>query len=238
MAVAGVLQDVLNSLISPEDDDGKKTYDKIPDYVLEHNMVLIDPFGISQRGYLKIPLPYGFNAFNNLGRALSRGVRGEYSIGEAVNSGVGAMWGAFNPLGEANSRLNDIAPTVVDPIVDLYMNENYAGIPIMPAANPYGTDEVASQRYWNNTSPALVTVADWVSRLTGGEGPYMPGLVELNPNQMGYVLAQIFGGAGQFAGRAYSMVAPEVLGGKGIIEKGRSVTSRTWTSTTSSVPEG
>lgn len=217
--VAGVLEDVLNSLISPDDDDGKKIYDKIDDYILEHNLVLIDPFGITSRGYIKLPLPYGFNGLHNLGRAVSRGLRGGYTVGEAVNSSVATLWNAFNPLGEANSILNYVAPTILDPVVDLYLNENYAGVPIAPAANPYGQDQVNSQRYWTNTSPALVTVADWASRLTGREGEYLPGYLEVSPNQLGYIMAQATGGIGQFVGRAYSMLAPEAAGGKGVIEK-------------------
>ena len=45
VVVAGAVQDLLMSMLSPEDDDGEKTYDKIPEHILERNMVFMDPFG-------------------------------------------------------------------------------------------------------------------------------------------------------------------------------------------------
>ena len=66
-------------MMSDEDEDGVKQYDKIPDYILEHNMVfmlpdVVDPFG---RGYVSIPMPYGMNAFHNVGVTLPRWLRAD-----------------------------------------------------------------------------------------------------------------------------------------------------------------
>lgn len=211
---AGFIQDQLMALFSGDDDDGKKTYDKIPQYVLEHNIVFMDPFGLSKRGYFKIPLPYLMNGIYNAGRAMSRGIRGGATIGESLGSIAGTMAESLNPWGGANTFLNFIAPTVVDPIIDLYTNEDFSGTPIAPTSSPFGIQEKNSQRYWNNTNPAYVSIADWMSRLTGGEGQYIPGAAEWSPNQIQYMVEQVTGGTGTFATRIYDLVA-----GKNVIEE-------------------
>ena len=48
---------------------------RFPDYVLERNMVIVNPFARKPKGrkatwedyYIKVPLPYGYNIFHNMG---------------------------------------------------------------------------------------------------------------------------------------------------------------------------
>lgn len=203
---AGFMMDLLNALLSEEDDDGRLAYDKIPDYILEHNWVLPDLFGMSERGYYKIPMPYLMNGIFNFGRSVSRGMRGGYTPGEAMTSGVGTMAEALNPFGGMHSFLNFVAPTVLDPFVDLARNEDFTEAPIAPPEPPFGVSDVASQRYWNNTNPAYVTIANWVSRLTGGDAEAnMPGMAEWSPNTYEYAMEFLTGGAGAFAMRVLNM---------------------------------
>jgi hypothetical protein len=169
---------------------------------------MMDPFGLSQRGYFKIPLPYLMNAIYNAGRVMSASVRGQYTPGKAFSSIGGTMIDSINPWSGSNSFLNFVAPTIADPIVDLARNENFAGDPIAPPANPYGGDEKASQRYWNNTSPMYVSIANWLSRLSGSEGNYLPGSLEYSPNQIGYVMEWLGGGSATFARRAWDFAVP------------------------------
>lgn len=213
---AGMVQDALMAFLSPEDDDGVKTYDKIPDYILEHNMVFIDPFGLTDRGYFKIPLPYLMNGVFNAGRNASQIARGGIPMADGLGSMGRVLFESMSPLGQMNSFLNFVSPTITDPIVDLTINKTFSGAPIMPAENPYGQTERASQRYWNNTSPAYISVADWIAKLTGGSGDYMDGLVEVSPNQIDYMLNFITGGVGTFLVRSWDFVAPEALGGKSV----------------------
>lgn len=214
--LAGVLQDQLMTMLSPDDADGQKVYDKIPQYILEHNMIFMDPFGMSKRGYFQIPLPYLMNSIWNMGRAVSRGARGSYTPGQTFNSMFGTLYESLNPWGGTNNFLNFVAPTILDPVVDLYTNSNFANQPIAPPANPFGLSENASQRYWNNTSPAYVSVANWISRLTGSDGDYIPGAVEWSPNQIQYVADWGLGGVGTFLQRSFDLFSP--VGGKGVLK--------------------
>jgi hypothetical protein len=206
--VAGALQDMLMSMLFAKDDDGISQYDKIPEYVLQNNVVLADPFGLSNRGYFKIPMPYLMNSIWNAGRVASAAVRGHYTPGKAVNSMLGPFIESINPWGGSNSFANFVAPTIADPIVDLIRNENFAGNPIAPPPNPYGGDEKASQRYWNNTSPLYVSIADWMSRLSGSSGNYLPGAVEASPNQVEYLMEWVGGGTATFVRRAWDLLSP------------------------------
>ena len=206
--VAGAVQDMLMSMLSEEDDDGEKKYDKIKPHILEHNMVFMDPFGISERGYFQIPMPYLMNGIYNFGRMVSKTARGEADMGELMSSGGMTLLNSLNPYGEANNLVNFFAPSVLDPVVDHYMNENFAGNPIVPPENPFSeVNEVASQRYWANTNPAYITISDWMSKLTGRKGDYIPGVVEVSPNKVEYAVEWATGGVGPFLARAAWLAA-------------------------------
>jgi hypothetical protein len=200
----GVMQDMIMAALSGEDDDGALIYDKIPDYILEHNMILPDILGTSERGYYKIPLPYMMNGVWNAGRSMSRAMRGGYTMGEAMKTSTVTMAESLSPFGALNSFANFVAPTVMDPIIDLSQNKDFANRPISPPESQYGVGVVGSQRYWNNTNPAYVAIADWLHKLSGGDGDYMPGLAEWSPNQIQFVMEFALGGAGAFANRLYN----------------------------------
>jgi len=197
----GALQDFVNSLVSEEDEDGILIYDKIPDYILEHNMVL--PLGDlgAGRDYLAIPMPYGLNAAVNAGRALSRTMRGEYSASEGGLSMVMTAVDALNPIGGTENLYNFAVPTAFDPFVEIMRNENYAGVPVYKQAYP-GDDSPDSQRYFNNVSPSAKWVAENLNSLTGGTSE-ISGFVDWNPEIMDYWFDFLTGGIGRFAKRTF-----------------------------------
>lgn len=202
---AGALQDILMSAISQIAPDGEKEYDKISEDVLENNMIFINP--LSEKGYFKIPMPYLFNAAWNSGRAMMRGMRGGYTVGETMNSVIGTAANSLNPWGSSGSFLNYIAPTVVDPIVDLYTNKNFAGAPIAPEKDKYSSVDLPAQRYWNNTSGFYTTLANVLDKSTGGDGVFK-GAISYSPNQYEYGFEFLGGGAWSTIVRAWGMVSP------------------------------
>lgn len=200
IAVVGLMQDMINSLMSDDDDDGKKIYDKIPDYKLETNMILMDPFGITKNGYYAIPLPYGFNAFYNMGRSIGRNLRGEYKTSQAVTSIGSTFIDAFNPIGGTESFLNFISPTVLDPVVALSINKDFTGRKIYPEPFPGSVPKADSQMYWSTTSPIFKNTAQFLNWATGGT-EYVPGMIDLSPDVMEYMFDYMTGGVGAFARR-------------------------------------
>lgn len=57
----GIPHALLCRWLMGDDDDGVSKYDKIPDYIKDSNFIIPAPFG--DGGYVKIPLPYGYNIF-------------------------------------------------------------------------------------------------------------------------------------------------------------------------------
>ena len=202
IVIVGALQDMINSLMSDDDDDGKKIYDKIPDYKLQTNLILMDPFGLTKNGYFAVPLPYGFNAFFNMGRSISRNLRGEYKTSEAATSMLSTFVDAFNPVGGTESFLNFISPTILDPVVALSINQDFTGRKIYPEPFPGSVPKADSQMYWSTTSPLFKNTADFMNWATGGT-EYVPGMIDLSPDVMEYAFDYVLGGVGSFARRTY-----------------------------------
>jgi len=195
---AGVLQDQLNALLSPEDEDGEKVYDKIPDYVLERNFILPDILGVTGRSYISIPMPYGLNMAHNIGRSVSRAGRGEYDPGEAAAGIVVNIADTLNPIGGTESLANFFAPTVADPFIDIIENEDFADKPIYKEGLPFDrTPAPDSQQYWATTSPSAIWVAKTINELTGGN-EVRPGFVDWSPDIMEFWFDFVTGGVGRF----------------------------------------
>jgi hypothetical protein len=209
VVVAGIMQDIINRALSGDDDDnGVTDYDDIPDYVLATNFVLMDPLGIVPRtktggqGYFAFPMPYGFNAFWNLGRNMSAGVSGSpvHNPGKSAMNGLMGFLDAFNPLGGVQSVWNFIAPTIADPWVDLITNKDFAGNDIVPERPSFGLPVPDSQKYWSNTNEVPKYIAEQLNSLTGGN-EVRKGAVDWSPEVLQYAFDYATGAAGKFATR-------------------------------------
>lgn len=210
VVVAGIMQDIINRALSGDDDDnGVTDYDDIPDYVLQTNFVMMDPLGIVPRtknggqGYFAFPMPYGFNAFWNLGRNMSAGVSGSpvHNPGKSAMNGLMGFLDAFNPLGGVQSVWNFIAPTFADPLVDVITNKDFAGNDIVPERPSFGLPVPDSQKYWSNTNEVPKYIAEQLNSLTGGN-EVRKGAVDWSPEVLQYVFDYATGAAGKFATRA------------------------------------
>ncbi len=196
---AGFLQDQLNSVLSEEDDDGKRIYDKIPDYILEHNLILPDPFGFTERSYIAIPMPYGLNMAHNIGRATSQVARGGTTAGKGTSSIVGTIVDTINPIGGTESFANLAAPTVADPFIDVLENEDFAKKPIYKEGFP-GDRGPDSQRYWSTTNPSAVWVSNTLNNISGGTSE-IKGFIDVSPDVLNFWLEYATGGVGRFVQR-------------------------------------
>ena len=196
---AGFLQDQLNSVLSEEDDDGKRIYDKIPDYILEHNLILPDPFGFTERSYIAIPMPYGLNMAHNIGRATSQVARGGTTVGKGTSSIVGTIVDTINPIGGTESFPNLVAPTVADPFIDVLENEDFAKKPIYKEGFP-GDRGPDSQRYWSTTNPSAIWVSNALNDISGGTSE-IKGFIDVSPDVLNFWLEYATGGVGRFVQR-------------------------------------
>ena len=131
----GFALDALNMMLSGDDDDGESFYDKISDFDKSRNLIVMIPDGGGK--HIKIPLPYGYNAFFAMGRTaseISSGKRWQHSMASLLTTIVDS----FNPIGGSDNIASFLSPTIGDPIVDLTRNRDFADRPIMPEQNQYG----------------------------------------------------------------------------------------------------
>lgn len=192
----GVLQAVM--LLAAGYDD-----DEIPEFV--KSRALIIPLGTDAEGkkrYFTIPLPLGLHVLPNTGRVLAELTMddGKDALSKGF-SAVGEIAGAFNPLGGGNiftadGALRTVAPTVIDPVIEVLSNKNFAGTAI--EREGYGNDprpgfERAREGTLRApTGQAYLEISRILNKVSGGD-EYEAGRVSPTPEMVRY-LAQVVGG--------------------------------------------
>lgn len=210
---AGYLLASLNRAGAGQDDDGVNWYDKVPDYVKEHNLVIMKSLlGGKQGEYWTIPLPYGYNMFYLLGGTVEGVSGGNLKPTKAAGNIIGGALGAFNPLGSedsqslAGSLLKNLSPTLPRAFMDYAMNENFMGTQIRRQNAPWGTPKPDSTLGRRSTPEAYKAFATWLNTATGGS-QYRSGAVDINPDSMKYWIDYISGGTGRFIGQTVDAAA-------------------------------
>lgn len=210
VVVGGFLTELLNAFMSGTDDDGESYYDKISDFDKSRNIILMIPGTAGE--HIKIPMPYGYNVFANAGRTLAEVYRrGGDRWQESASNFVSSVADAFNPIGGTDSILKAIAPTIIDPIVDLEQNSDYSGRPIMPEQNPFEPPAPDAQRYFGSVGPHWRAITDWLTKATGGSD-VEPGAIDVSPETLEHLSGVVFGAAGSFLDRNVGLVGKLATG--------------------------
>lgn len=202
---AGVMQSVWNSLAAGEDDDGESYYTKMlrnEPYKLERQFVFFLP---GSDKYVSFPMPYGYNAFHHLGVQSAAVMSGDKTPLEAIADGARVAFDAFNPIG-SGSIANMISPTITDPAIELYGNENFFGAPIYPEENPFDkAPPPDSSKSFSSTHPAFKWLAEQMNAITGGSS-IEPGAVDIHPDTLEHLWGFFTGGIGRFGAQATETV--------------------------------
>jgi hypothetical protein len=186
----------LANSMAGEDEDGEDYYNKIDDFVRERNMIFMIP-GTKGR-YFKIPAPWGYNLFWNIGSELSRAVTKEnYSAMAGAGRLMSVAAGAFNPV-QSGTLLQTLSPTVADPFVQVSENKNWFGGDLMPAVNKFEKIPTPdSQRYWRSASVGSKWVAQTLNRISGGD-KVKSGAIDVSPETLDLMLDTAGGSALRF----------------------------------------
>tara|TARA_R110002096_G_scaffold2864_2_gene14567 strand:- start:377 stop:8917 length:8541 start_codon:yes stop_codon:yes gene_type:complete len=189
---------------SDEDEDEVLFYNKIPDYVKERNMIIMRPDG---KNYWKIPMPYGYNIFANIGTAAVETAAGHKSPLEATAFLAGATINAFSPVsfGQSEDLFKKAAktaiPTALKPLVDVAVNETYFGGPVKAEQYPFGTPKPNSSMSFR--SPEEVKqFFSWMNEATGGSEDVPSPVFDVNPDGAWYIVEYYLGGIGKFVERS------------------------------------
>lgn len=190
-----------------KDEDDEYYYDKLSEHTRSHNFILPNFLTSKEGDFIKIPLPYGFNFFTNLGETGLRVALGKDSATHGLAHVAGSAFGSFSPLGSPNIADDDaefieevgrFAPTVMQPYLDLVFNKNFAGYPIYREPFIKGqAEQPDSQMYFSNINPIFKGITSGLNSMTGGD-EVTAGWLDMNPEHLEHVFGTFTGGAGTF----------------------------------------
>lgn len=213
----GFFMTLLNLARSDDDPEEKwkKNYANIPDY--ERQGFIIIKTGRGQNDYVKVPLAFGLKIPYYLGEQMAMTLFGQVKPLKAAVNVLSNTVDAFNPMGKG-SLLNLVAPTLLDPVVDLFTNKNVFDRPIVPEKRPYNEGVPQSQQSFRSTSPTAVSIAEMLNSATGGN-KYKPGMLDLYPGWIEYGAGWVTGGLGRFTGGIFDWAKNTYQGVPTPIEK-------------------
>ncbi len=199
--LAGVLQTFALALAGFGDDEP-------PEYIKARNLVI--PMPGTQKGYGLLPMPLGFNLLPNVGRAAAEAVQAglmgrDVKPMQRLANLVGAFYGTFSPLGGTGGPIQEILPTVADPIAAVVSNKDWTGKSISKEdqssldPTPGHTRVRDTASYW---ATFLSKAINWA---TGGTA-YTPGALSPTPDMIDYLVEQVTGGIGRELSKASQVV--------------------------------
>jgi len=226
MAVFSGMLTYLNIAMSEEDDDGVLFYTKIDDYIKERNMIIMKPDG---EHYWKIPLPYGFNIFNNIGTAFTEVSMGERTAGNSIGFLANSLLGSFSPVPLSTSDtaektlLKSFIPTVIKPILELAINESYFNSEIYNKNYPGATPRPEAELGRRTTPQAFKNISKFLNEVIGGGSEYRSGSLmgvstDINPDKIRYLYDFATGGVGKLIGNTVETTENLIKKSQGIEE--------------------
>ena len=204
MIIMNALLTMVNRAASDEDEDGTLFYNKIPDYVKERNMIIMRPDG---KNFWKVPMPYGYNVFANIGTTSVEVASGDKPALEGLAFMAMSMVNAFNPVsfGQAENLGTQVAktsiPTAFKPFFEAFaFNETYFGGPVKAEQYPFGTPKPNSSMSFRSPEE-IKQFFSWMNEATGGS-ENVPGMIDINPDGGWYIFEYFLGGTGKFVTRS------------------------------------
>lgn len=211
LVALGIVEDMVNSYNSEEDEDGELAYDKIPNYKLEMSAVVM-----TGDGAITMPLPYGYNVFPYMGKQIGKMMRGVKSPGDAMGDTAAAAFAAFSPMfmddsdNAGDNFIKMISPTALDPLVEVALNKDWLGRKIVPR-NAYGDYGPDAYKYYNGVSDISLAISDMMNRATGGNKA-KSGMIDISPEVIDHLFQFGSGGAGRFTSRVVETTANLLTG--------------------------
>jgi predicted RNA methylase len=190
----GLLLGVMQAIMMAGYDD-----DEPPQWERDRNLII--PTGDGK--YIKIAMPLGFNAIPAFGRIMTEwALDGFTDPSERVTHILGMLLDVTNPIGNAGMSLQTIAPTIIDPLAALAENKDWSGRPIAQEDFNSLDPTPGFTRSKNTASSLSKVISESLNTLTGGTD-YKPGTFSPTPDQIDYLIGQVFGGVGRESLKAW-----------------------------------
>ena len=193
---------LLNLAISGRDpEDDELWYNKLSEYDKSRNMILC--YGQGKDDFLKVPLPYGYGLFNNMGMSLAEVSTGNRTPDSALMMLGTTAFTSFSPIsfggiGENPGPfvLRSLSPTVIKPFVEMAENKTFFGAPVTGSQLPFGTPVPSSELSFR-APQKMQEFFEYMNESTGGS-QFKSGWADFNPDYSWYLFEYMIGGSGDF----------------------------------------
>lgn len=198
MAAVGFISSVIGRAMGGEDEDGIDKLDKVPVFKRATTLILSpDVPGAA------IPVPYGWNAFFAAGVFMADTLwAGSQPAATSAKRIAQAAFEGFSPIGSAglssDSNLGTVfkglSPTAALPLLEIMLNENRFGAPIVKEAGLFGGGKRPNaEMAFDSASPISAGIFKGLNRATGGD--YVnPGAIDVNPGIVDHLISSYIPG--------------------------------------------
>jgi hypothetical protein len=204
MVLTGFMSSIFSRMVGGEDEDGIDKIDKIPFFKRATTILIPNPLSTGDRPFVSIPVPYGWNAFFAAGSFMADSFFGDTTPEHTSKRIFEAAFEGFSPIGTAGLDsqtwsgviAKGIAPTATLPIVEMILNENRFGAPIVKQASMYGGGmRPNAEMAFDSVSPISAGIFKGLNRATGGD--YVnPGTIDINPGIVDHLIRSYVPGLG------------------------------------------
>lgn len=197
MVLFNAMLTMLNIALSDKDEDDELFYNKIPDYVKERAMIIM----VDGENYIKIPMPYGYNIFANMGQTMAEVGAGERDPWSGVTFMANSALTSFSPMsfGQSKDLITSLSkgavPTPFKPIVDILANETYFGGKVHAEQSPFGAPKPESEMSFRSPE-GVKSFFRFMNEATGGSED-VSGTLDFNPDKLYYLFEYAIGGVGR-----------------------------------------
>jgi len=206
----GFANGLRNLMVSDDDkmEKGRKNYMNIPEWEKQGNLII--KTGPGEKDYIKIPIGAQLNIPFYLGEKFAALLAGQATPADtAANAASGMFWSAM-PI-SSGPLAQMIAPSVVQPLVDLYYNQKWTGSPVHPPETQFTKGTPRSYQEGKNTGAPFSEFTRWLNNATGGNAA-QPGAIDVYPDDVQHLYDFVVGGAGRSATSLYQYVANLMTG--------------------------
>ncbi len=190
--------------------------DEPPKFVRERNIIIPTGWLTGNRDYITIPMPLGWHVLPNIGRMATEYAMSGFEKGQerAVDL-IGMVADAFNPMGNAGISWQTLMPTAIGPIpadvmTALVENRDWQGRPI---ARRVFDEASAGWKSAKDTASAHATyIARALNHVLGGTDHQGNKVWNATPDQIDYLIGQVFGGVARELGKIDTTITASITG--------------------------
>jgi hypothetical protein len=183
-----LLSSFFNRWVNPDE------WEKMSQYNKDSNWAIMLPGG----KMLVKRVAFVYNIPNTAGRVVDEYLHSEITLTEGMARMLEATTDAVNPLG-SGSFFQVIAPTVLDPIVQVGENKNWNSVPIYKEQPMYSAKRPNSQMYFKSVSEPSRIATKFLNDITkqSGTGSRASGAIDINPEIIDHFVETFAGGLGR-----------------------------------------